>query len=151
MPRRRTSRRCKQSGSACRDDRRCGLHDRAADASYIAEAASGGPNRPAANPAVDAGQFARLGRIPTPWPAFVVARRNGFGRDRARRVLRVVDEAVTAFTTRPDAASLVAERIGIALDDAQAWLDRTQFAHGERLDPTTIETILERLRATGAA
>lgn len=101
-------------------------------------------------PWVDAGHIARIGEIPTPWPAFVVARRNGFGRDRARRVLRVVDETVTAFTTRPDAAALVSERIGIPLDDAQAWLDRTQFAHGQRLDAATIEAILERLRATGA-
>ena len=101
-------------------------------------------------PFVDAGRLARIGEIPTPWPAFVVARRRGFGQARARQVLSVVDQAVTAFVARPDVGALVAERIGISRVDADAWLARTRFAHGERLDAEMIDAILQQLRAVGA-
>jgi sulfonate transport system substrate-binding protein len=101
-------------------------------------------------PWVDNGQIARIGEIPTPWPAFVVARRRGFGHRRAQQVLQVVDEAVAAFVARTDAAQLVAERIGIPQTDAEAWLARTRFARGERLDRAAIDAIREQLRSAGA-
>ena len=61
-----------------------------------------------------------------------------------------VDQAVAAFVSRPDAGAVVAERIGISRVDADAWLARTRFAHGEQLDATMIDTILAQLRAAGA-
>ncbi len=101
-------------------------------------------------PSVDEGRIARAGEIAAPWPAFVVARRKGFGAARARAVLRIVDASVTSFVSDPATPGLIAARLGIDESDAIAWLARTQFAHGQRLAAGAIHEVREQLHAAGA-
>ena len=101
-------------------------------------------------PSVDEGRIARAGEIATPWPAFVVARRKGFGAARSLAVLRIVDASVTSFVNDPATPRLIADRLGIDESDAIAWLARTQFAHGDRLTAPAIQQVREQLRAAGA-
>lgn len=102
-------------------------------------------------PHVDRGEIARAGELPTPWPAFVVARRRGFGAARTARVLDALVPVVDAFVADPTTPALVAARTGGTEDDARAWLARTRYAHGERLGAAELAAVRAQLRAAGAA
>lgn len=82
------------------------------------------------SPHVESGELRRVGVVPTPWPAFVVATLDTIAPSRLDGVRRAVTIAVRegrALTDDPDGPDLVAERYGLAPDQAAAWHATTRF------------------------
>ncbi len=82
------------------------------------------------SPYVDHGELRRIGVVPTPWPAFVVATLQSTDPARLEHLRRAVGIAVVegrALIDAPDGPALVADRYGLALDQARQWHAATRF------------------------
>ncbi len=104
-------------------------------------------------PLVDSGEFRRIGEREVPWPAFVASAREEVARDRAdllRRILSLVQAAANELRCRADAAELIAERYGIAVTDATAWLARVRWSDSFARPDAALGRVLEALHAQGA-
>lgn len=106
------------------------------------------------SPLVAAGELDRIGVQPTPWPAFVtVAHTDLLDAGRSVEIANVLDAVAAAadeLASDPDgAAAAVAERYGLALDEATAWLSVTDFDEGEPADEDDVVEIAEQLAELG--
>ena len=82
------------------------------------------------SPYVERGELRRIGIVPTPWPAFVVAMHDSLHPVRRGDLVRAVALAVAegqALTGDPNGPALVAERYGLAREQAAAWTAITRF------------------------
>ncbi len=81
-------------------------------------------------PLCESGEFRRIGETIVPWPAIVVAARNGvLGQCRStiRRVLEVNNQVCRELASDPAAAQVVATRYNLDWDDARSWLEQTRW------------------------
>jgi len=83
-------------------------------------------------PLVTDGSLRRLGVLPTPWPAFVLAVRPHVWEHRQQEV-RVFIEAALAqaelFTKSETAAHTIAQRYGLTEPESAEWLSLTRWAY----------------------
>lgn len=82
-------------------------------------------------PLVDAGRFRRVAEFAAPWPAFVVCMADAADspqRDALARVLALVLGEAAALRARPDAASVIATRYGLAPSAVTQWLASTRWS-----------------------
>jgi ABC-type nitrate/sulfonate/bicarbonate transport system substrate-binding protein len=103
-------------------------------------------------PLVDAGEFRRIAVREVPWPAFVVsARRELLAREptRIRAVLDVASRYALNLQRRSTAAALVAERFGLELPGAEAWMRSVRWSRGYRKPAGALQRATAALRAQG--
>jgi ABC-type nitrate/sulfonate/bicarbonate transport system substrate-binding protein len=82
------------------------------------------------SPFVDRGELRRLGVVPTPWPAFVVATLRTMDATRLedlRRGLAIAVREGRTLIDDPDGPARVAERYGLGADQARQWHAATRF------------------------
>jgi hypothetical protein len=103
-------------------------------------------------PLVDAGRFRRVGEFAAPWPAFVACvadavdakQREAF----ARALTLVLDEAM-ALRARPDAASIIAQRYGLASSTVPQWLAATRWSTSVGVAPDDLTPACAALSSLG--
>jgi sulfonate transport system substrate-binding protein len=87
-------------------------------------------------PQVDAGRFRRVAEFVAPWPAFVVCVADAAGREQRAALesaVALVFDAARALRARPDAATLIASRYGLAAADVSEWLATTRWSERVRI------------------
>jgi len=102
-------------------------------------------------PLVDNGTFRRIGDCPTPWPCFVIAVRdevlaNNF--DEIKKVLRIINEKVTLFSTlakKERFVDLFSARYNLEREDVKDWLAITEWNQGKPISRTLIRNIQNKL------
>jgi sulfonate transport system substrate-binding protein len=105
-------------------------------------------------PLCESGEFRRIGETVVPWPAIVVAVRNGLlghCRSTIRRVLEVNNQVCREISSDPAAAQVVATRYGLDWDDAKAWLEQTQWNTDFEIPEQAAMRIINCLAAMGMA
>lgn len=103
-------------------------------------------------PVVDAGEFRRVAVREVPWPAFVATvRRELLGADavRLRTVLDIAARYAKNLKRRVSAPRLIADRFGLGLDDARAWLQDVRWSGGYRRPAAGLERATTALRVQG--
>lgn len=103
-------------------------------------------------PLVDAGEFRRVGEFQADWPAFVCCARRDVWTTDGARVQALIESALACaheFASLASAAHLVAERFGLALDDAREWLRLTQWAPAVGIDGAMLERVAGVLTDAG--
>ncbi len=106
-------------------------------------------------PLVDAGDFNRVGEMPTPWPAFAIAVRREVWQERkaeAVSILTTVLDRAHRLKNQPDAAALIAQRYGLKEDQVLEWLALTHWGSlkdAQRPD-RVVPAVEAELRAVGA-
>jgi ABC-type nitrate/sulfonate/bicarbonate transport system substrate-binding protein len=101
------------------------------------------------SPYVERGELRRIGVVPTPWPAFVVATLDTLDAGRRADLTRAVTIAVAAgqaLTDDPTGPDLVAERYGLAREQASAWHAITRF-DDRPVTPDELATVRTALSA----
>jgi ABC-type nitrate/sulfonate/bicarbonate transport system substrate-binding protein len=81
-------------------------------------------------PLVDSGAFRRVGEFAAPWPAFVACVADAASSERRAALARALSVAFAeaqALRARPDAATLIGERYGLAAADVVEWLAATRW------------------------
>lgn len=104
-------------------------------------------------PLVDNGEFRRVGVRVVPWPAFVVSVRKNILATRAADVRSALDIAARYarnLKRRATAPRLIAETYGLALRDAEAWLDEVRWSTGYRRPVAALRKVVVALEAQGA-
>ncbi|MEK6478705.1 substrate-binding domain-containing protein [Catalinimonas sp. 4WD22] len=104
-------------------------------------------------PLVDKGEFRRVGEIDTPWPCFVVAVRNEVLQSKGeaiQKILEVINQYAADFKQRTDALKLISDRFELSEEDAAAWLDKTEWGKGEKVDKAMLTQVMQTLTALGA-
>ncbi len=99
-------------------------------------------------PLVDSGEFKILSERETPWPCFAIAARNDVIQQRwldLERVLLVISKSCLDFMHRMDAASLVAERYKLDVEDAKTWFEGTDWAYTDFVSPEILEEVMNTL------
>ena len=84
-------------------------------------------------PLVDAEQFRRVAEFTAPWPAFVVCVADtvaGEVRAAIMSAVALVLAEAQALSTAPEAASVIAQRYGLAAADVAEWLTVTRWSSG---------------------
>lgn len=103
-------------------------------------------------PLVDSGQFRRLGEFAAPWPAFVVCVADAASdsqRDALARAVEVVLREAAALRARPDAASIIAARYGLAPESVGEWLAATRWSTGVGIAARDLEPACAALSSLG--
>ena len=104
-------------------------------------------------PLVDSGEFRRIGERVVPWPAFVVSARREFlaaDAERLATALDIVAESAHELKTQPDAATIIAERYGIAKKSAGEWLRDVRWAKSGPQAPAALDRVIAALSTQGA-
>ena len=92
-------------------------------------------------PLVDAGEFVRLGELPSPWPAFVVVVKPDTYAERKDEIdetMRAVLERAHGFKMELDAAEQIAKEYKLPLAQCEEWLENTLWADYERPEPAEL-------------
>ena len=92
-------------------------------------------------PLVDAGEFIRLGELPTPWPAFVVVAKPDTYAERKEEIdhtMRTVLERAHGFKMELDAPKQIAQEYKLPLAQCEEWLVNTLWADYELPDPAQL-------------
>ena len=107
------------------------------------------------SPLVTAGEFARIGVQPTPWPAFMIAVHEQVLAERERSQLEaVLDDAAQAAVafgeqaTDAAVAQIVAAH-ALAAEEAAAWFEATRFAPPGPIDVNVVADAANRLVSLG--
>ena len=103
-------------------------------------------------PLVDAGTFRRVGEFTAPWPAFVFCVADAVGseqRTALMQVLALVLDEAGRLRVRPDAATLIAQRYGLAAAGVEAWLVDTRWSTRVGVAPSDLSTACAALGALG--
>jgi ABC-type nitrate/sulfonate/bicarbonate transport system substrate-binding protein len=103
-------------------------------------------------PLVESGQFRRLGEYAAPWPAFVVCVSDAALQSRGNAVEEVVREALAqaeAVSSDPGSAARIAERYGLTVADAAAWLGTTRWAKRLGIEARALADLLAMLEEIG--
>lgn len=101
-------------------------------------------------PVVDRGQMARIGQIPTPWPAFCLAVTETALEAKARAVADLwatVCEANAAMGGLDDLPERIGQRYGLQTEQVRQWLALTRWGDASSIEPEKIEAIIHRLDA----
>ncbi len=110
-------------------------------------------NKSMTQPHVDAGTFARVGVIPTPWPSFCVAARIDLLRERAALVHELRAAACRRGRQLMDDPTLVRRvmhRYGLAAPEATAWAAQVRWSNpDETTDAAALREVAETMRALG--
>lgn len=106
-------------------------------------------------PLVDAGDLARIGEIPTPWPAFAIAVRREVWNDRKQEVITMMNTVLDRahqLKSQPNAAQLISNRFGLKEDQVSEWLGLTHWGTlADEQRPDRVAPAVEaELRAVGA-
>ncbi len=100
-------------------------------------------------PLVDDGEFRRVGERIVPWPAFVIVARNPLlaaHETAIHEVLLQVSMTCQRLKQDPAAAQVLASRYDLLPQDAQRWLDRTEWNSDFRFPRESAEKIVEYLQ-----
>jgi len=103
-------------------------------------------------PHVDDGTFRRVADTPTPWPSFVTAVTSKAAQNHRAvidRVTEVAASAATELAASPDAASLIAERYGLELSEAETWLGTVSWAPPVRPDAAMLDAVIDTMLRLG--
>jgi len=110
-------------------------------------------NKSMTQPHVDAATFARIGVLPTPWPAFCVAARRELLRERGPLLhdLRVVaGRRARQLMTDPTLADKVVRRYGLASVEANEWAQQVRWTDPDAPTPMAVlRTVSETMLALG--
>lgn len=104
-------------------------------------------------PAVEAGQFRRIGDFVAPWPAWVVCANSAFlalHRRAVTALVGIVAKRAQALAGDSDAATLIAGRYGLRVEAVTEWLERTRWVDGPVPPDTALAAASEMLRQAGA-
>lgn len=103
-------------------------------------------NKSMTQPHCDDGTFRRVGVLPTPWPAFVVAVRDGCDIGLVDKITTVALARAAIFRVSRDAVSSVMNRFGLVDNDAQEWLNQVEYeAPAANLDIELLSRVTERM------
>ena len=110
-------------------------------------------NKSMTQPLVDAGTFARIGVLPTPWPAFCVATSRACAEDNLELAagLRVAAcRRAEELRQDPALAGLVVERYGLAMAEATQWAQQVRWTDpSAALEPQTLIDVNARMLELG--
>jgi hypothetical protein len=87
-----------------------------------------------------------------PWPAFVLVARSSMLKEHGPlvdRLLKVVRDQASGLMSKKDAPAIIAQRYGLALDDASAWFGNVRWNCSGRIDPLTVAEVTTALHANG--
>lgn len=99
-------------------------------------------------PLVDAGQFKRVGEIPTPWPCFVIVAtaaarsKNGYIISRLRDL---VYDYASKMILDENFSATISQTYGILEEDVKAWIKQTRWALSPKIESKTIIQTLDIL------
>ena len=100
-------------------------------------------------PLVDAGQFKRVGEIPTPWPCFViVATENVLAKHSSiiEKLRDLVYAYVKEMVKHTDFVKIIAQNYGLEEVDVKEWLQQTQWANNNEIPESVLMDIVHTLQ-----
>ncbi|MCH7414288.1 ABC transporter substrate-binding protein [Belliella sp. R4-6] len=103
-------------------------------------------------PLVDAGQFKRVGKIPTPWPCFViVATENSLSENGLiiEKIRDKVYEFASQMVKNDGFSETLSLRYGISHKDIQQWLTQTKWATDNGIAKKDLEETMDILLGLG--
>lgn len=103
-------------------------------------------------PLVDCGEFRRVADRVVPWPAFVVAVRDDVLEAHGEivgNVLKQVSSTCLQLKNDPAAGRVVAERYNLLPEDAQAWLERTEWNQDFEYPAESLRKVYDYLKLLG--
>ena len=110
-------------------------------------------NKSMTQPHVDAGTFARVGVIETPWPSFCVAVRADLAREQPKLVADVRAAACRrgrALMEDPTLAERVVQRYGLAAPEATEWAAHVRWSDpSAETDTAALREVCETMHALG--
>lgn len=107
-------------------------------------------NKSMTQPHCDDGTFRRVGVLPTPWPAFVVATRDGVDSQLVSKVTTVALARAAMLCVSNDAVPTVMRRFGLAEADACSWLAQVVYeAPAAALDLDMLASVTARMSSLG--
>lgn len=105
------------------------------------------------SPLVEAGEFARIGNLPTEWPSFVFAAGDVALAERESDIFQLITTAqreANRFATQRGAATAISEQLRLPLDEAAAWLATARWATTTEIDADELVPVREALVRVGA-
>ncbi|AFL85852.1 hypothetical protein Belba_3348 [Belliella baltica DSM 15883] len=100
-------------------------------------------------PLVDAGQFKRVGEIPTPWPCFVIVVTEQILETHTEVLVRLRD-MVYAFAAKmtqdKDFPATISKTYGIKEEDIKAWLKQTRWETKNIIEAENLVNTIKILR-----
>lgn len=100
-------------------------------------------------PLVDAGQFKRVGEIPTPWPCFViVATENVLAKHSSmiEKLRDLVYAYVKKMVKHTDFVKIIAQNYGLEEVDVKEWLQQTQWANNNEIPESVLMDTVHTLQ-----
>ncbi|MFN3802849.1 substrate-binding domain-containing protein [Belliella pelovolcani] len=100
-------------------------------------------------PLVDAGQFKRVGEIPTPWPCFViVATENVLAKHSSmiEKLRDLVYAYVKEMVKHKDFVKIIAQNYGLKEVDVKEWLQQTQWANNNEIPESVLMDTVHTLQ-----
>ncbi|SIS99852.1 substrate-binding domain-containing protein [Belliella pelovolcani] len=100
-------------------------------------------------PLVDAGQFKRVGEIPTPWPCFViVATENVLAKHSSiiEKLRDLVYAYVKEMVKHTDFVKIIAQNYGLEEVDVKEWLQQTQWANNNEIPESVLMDTVHTLQ-----
>lgn len=105
-------------------------------------------------PFVEKGLVKKVGEFSAPWSSFLVVAteeslaKNG---ESIKKVLDIMNARCAAFATNPDASKMVSQVFHMSLEEADAWLQRTQWNNGYDISRSQLENAQHALEKIGIA
>lgn len=99
-------------------------------------------------PFVDAGQFKRVGEIPTPWPCFVIVATEQILEAHAEVLVRLrnlVYAFAETMTRANDFPATISKTYGIQKEDVKAWLKQTRWATDNKIEKSILDHTMDIL------
>ena len=110
-------------------------------------------NKSMTQPHVDAGTFARVGVLPTPWPSFCVAARTTLATERPQLVRDVRAAAcrrARELAADPGLVDRVIARYGLAAKEASEWAAQVRWSDASApTDEDALRRVCETMHALG--
>lgn len=103
-------------------------------------------------PLVDAGEFRRIGETRTPWPCFMAATPEKFlahHHQDLKTLLNVVSQQAQKLMNDPKAASIIAKRYGLQVEDAAEWFAVTSWSLDMDIPTKALESVITALNNLG--
>lgn len=103
-------------------------------------------------PWVDAGDFDRVGILPTPWPCFVwVAHLNTLQNhaEALQRLQQLLNQAAQSMMFQPQVVEILAHQYNLQPTAVQEWLSLTTWAQDNHLEKTKLANIVQTLQQVG--
>ena len=100
-------------------------------------------------PLLDLGEFRRIDDRVVPWPAFVIAVRDDVLEScevAVSKVLQVVADVCQKLKNDPSAKQVIAQRYELLPEDAEAWLQRTEWNNDFEFPEDSLKTVFDYLK-----